>query len=79
MKLRSQELCQGVLFGLIENVMGKYQSRKGIKSHLGYNNFDIFISHSSEIFWKIIEYVSLKISYISGILGLEVPTETYGI
>lgn len=79
MKLRSQELCQGVLFGLIENVMGKYQSRKGIKSHLGYNNFDIFISHSSEIFWKIIEYVSLKISYISGILGLEVHTETYGI
>lgn len=79
MKLRSQELCQGVLFGLIENVMGKYQSRKGIKSRLGYNNFDIFISHSSEIFWKIIEYVSLKISYISGILGLEVPTETYSI
>lgn len=79
MKLRSQELCQDVLFGLIENVMGKYQSRKGIKSRLGYNNFDIFISHSSEIFWKIIEYVSLKISYISGILGLEVPTETYSI
>lgn len=46
---------------------------------MGYNNFDIFISHSSEIFWKIIKYVSLKISYISGILGLEVPTETYGI
>lgn len=79
MKLRSQELCQDVLFGPIENVMGKYQSRKGIKSRLGYNNFDIFISHSSEIFWKIIEYVSLKISYISGILGLEVHTETYGI
>lgn len=27
MKLRSQGLCQDVLFGLIEIAMGKYQSR----------------------------------------------------
>lgn len=86
MKLRSQGLCQDVLFGLIEIAMGKYQSRnifEKVEEELS-PVWDIITLLSLlviqvKFFGKTVEYASLKISYISRILGLEVHAEMYGI